>query len=239
MTFYNFEKLPYELQVMIFNHADIKLSPYISKNIYKICLDALGNIRLNINEVNKYIQKFSPEYIAIFTIYDDTSKIKYRIVKLWLNQSPTIANQYTFNYRKMREEIEVVDNNVYLSRYSDAVIINKGKDSHNPKSHNDLLNQYFIYKLRTSCQSLSNYAKNKVINKLKNYSKQLDLNHRLGLLSWYMFLRTNLLLFPVRLETNRYFDMDINGNGTNQLDALKIDCQHLYQQLLHQIELMD
>ncbi len=237
-----FEQLPEELQIMILSvdEATLKLTPYISKNIYKICLRALSHIKISISEMIHYINHYSPNSIHILSIYDELEK-KYVVATLTLIDPATECNKYKFKYRMVSETVIINNDHVSLTHTIYDGVVSKFHKTTHTKTELDFLTQYFIYQLRISCHTLSSYAKNKIINRLKLYKNPLDLNCYVDLLSWYMYLRTNLLRFPVTLKRNYYYDYKIivdNKGYTNDVifETLKTDCHYLYKQLLEQID---
>lgn len=233
MTFYYFTKLPYELQSYIFsiNAVILKLSPYISTSVLKVCKEALGNCKIDIKEFKQYITSIVPEHVYIYKYIDEICIIN----KLWLIQPPLLKNQYRFVYKNSVETIKIEDNNIVMMYdYMDKNIANF--DTKSGQYQHDLLTQYFIYQSRLSLQDVHCYAQNKIINNLILTKSQYDLSHMIDLLSWYMYLRTNLLQFPVKLQRNQYYDYKIMDNDPVVITQLTKDCDVLYKQLYQQLK---
>lgn len=251
-----FDQLPEDLQSEIFSQelSTLKRSPYISKFTNKATTQKLCQLAITNIELMAYVHDVVPEKLYVFPS-GLRPTTKFNVNKFHLIQPPLLKNDYQLGYNSLIEWISVINNVVTLhyeyvgndvSRFNNLVIGN---------IESDLLTSYYIYKRRISCQNIPNYAKNQILKKLQLESLKIK-NNYVELLYWYMYLRTNLLSFPIQLLKNPYFDykvtMDNKGNITsidhnlgNQiikadegfeiLIDLKTSCDALYNQLLQQL----
>lgn len=258
-TKYDFDLLPGDVQAEIFN-KDISLSrksPYISKSISRATNQNVCQLPILLQEIINYINTFVPEKIYVFLVGGIRPQTKFNVNKHYLVRHP--KDNQPAGYHAMIDWITLFDNNTVDMRSNyktDMVVFNTqffriAEDAKRVFEY-DLLTMYNIYNNRLSCKQHA-YAKNKVIATLR--SKQLDLNKNVPytmLLPWYMYLRTNLLQFPVQLPINNYFDykvtMDEDDNiilvepymePRELIGELKSQCNDMYQLLLKQLNLLE
>lgn len=249
-----FDQLPEELQSDILSR-DIKIlrqSPYISKLTDKATKNIKCQLEITITEFENYIKDVAPEYVYLFPALSGLRPTtKFNVNKCTLIQYPTLNNNYERKYNMLIEWI-ILKNGV-------ATTSQKLIDNTSPlinlilKSEYDVITSYFIYNRRESCDK-PHYAKNQVVKLLKLKRDTIDVNDYINLLSWYLYLHTNLLRFPVLLNKHNYFDykvfLDDKGNiimieSVNEITSselimqLQNDTTMLYQQLLSQLQKLE
>ncbi len=236
-TFDYFEALPEELQADILSRDVLKKSPYISKSSNKVTKTNLCQLSITNQEIINYVERESPENIYLFLLKAVNIENKFVVNKFNLNPGKKIQYRCLFEAVKLKYDMITIDY-VHLGFFEFKDLISPCEP--------DLLSSYFIYQNRLSCQHLPNYAKNQIIKilKLKNSPK----SSYVDLLSWYMYLRTNLLRFPVQLLKNDYINYEVFLDDKDHiltiepymeietmLNKLKLDTEHLYNQLLYHI----
>lgn len=240
----SFDQLPGDVQAEIFN-KDMSLSrksPYISKSINRSTNQNICQLPISSQEVVNYVNTY------VFLVGGTRESTKFNVNKNYLVKYPT--NNQPAGYYIMVEWIYLNPNNTINLKfdYNNTDFFRRAAEAQRVLEY-DLLTSYHIYNNRLSC-NIPFYAKNKVINILN--SKQVDLNTSyVKLLSWYMYLRTNLDQFPVLLPKNNYFDYKVTMDKDNiilvepyinpveLMNQLKSQCQHMYQLLLKQLNLLE
>lgn len=247
---FNIELLPEDVQAEIFKDtALLKKSPYISKTISQSTNQQLCQLAITPQEVIHYVNTYVPEKIYFFLLSGLKSSTKFGVNKFYLVQYPNLNEKAQYEY--MTEWIYHRSNNIKVrSEYTpDRNIV--AQDIFWRELDYDLLTCYNILTDRLSCKQPS-YAKNKVITKLKSKQVDIDNANYTDLLVWFMYLRTNLLQFPVKIPNNKYFNYVVTVNDKNNIiliepyieeskfiNGLKSECNTMYQQLLKQLNLLE
>ena len=230
-----FEQLPEDLQTDIYSLNALKKSPTISKTANKITKNKLCELEITIKEFIQYINEAVPNTAYAFPYL---TRSKFNITKLLLGVYPSVKEElkYFYNIQLIEKDDDIVS--LKQSKHVDRVYFDQMLES-----EYDLLNSYFIYKRRKTCQPIKNYAKNQIL-KLLQLNQNKNKKTYVDELRWYMYLRTNLSQFPYELPKNDYYNdvitVDDKGNMTMEdakpiMIQLQADNDELYEALLEQI----
>lgn len=251
--FNSFQQLPTELQSLIFSEDDAMLiqSQMVNKFSRKITQQAfvqnICNKPISNQEIENYISHYLPEHIYFF--YEDRRSNAPNIVHMGAMKYTLIDadNIKDYTYHLTYEIIEQVE---HLMTYT----IVKSKEYKKIPLYKDrtpdLLTTYFIYKNRKCDDIKANFSKNKILTLLQSKYDKLYIDNYISLLSLYLYIKVNLLCFPV-LVTNPFIGYlitddtiiktpnNINLKYEDFINDLFVNIDQLYEILITQINKLD
>lgn len=159
---------------------------------------------------------------------------------------------YASSYELFEEEDHVLTYYIVPGKNTDSIILNKNNSEHIVNIELDLLTQYIIYKDRNCDYLKSHFSRNLILNHLKNkYNELYKINYK-SLMMLYVYLKVNLLNFPVKIPNqflNREVTIDDDGNivsieppdinSEELLFLIKNTVDDLYNRLLKFINMID
>lgn len=176
---------------------------------------------------------------------------KFNVNKFYLVQYPILNNKPGYNV--IIDWIHYSPTNTIITKSdykkTDPIIYHTTEILTRCGIEYDLLSCYHIYNNRLSDKNKT--AKNKILAMLALRKLSINTSYY-SILAWYMYLRTNLVQFPVKLPKNKYFEHTITLDTDDNIiliepyaekeafmNELTLQCSLLYQQLLKQINRLD
>lgn len=202
--FENFNNLPSELQDVILSEYTSTLSkvPEINTKLLTITkqsyIDKICTQPISKKEIKLYKKKYNPDTIYYF-FQEHHRLIHMGVLKFMLQEIDIHGYHYTTSYDVVEEDDHSLTYQIIAGKNMDSIILNKDNSEYMTNIELDLLTQYTIYKDR-KCEQLKPYfARNLILNHLKNkYNEMYKINYK-SLLMLYVYLRVNLLNFPFKL----------------------------------------
>lgn len=257
----NFKTLPPELQSIILseNLDVLGKTPLLTRDMLKIVkqpfLNEICNKPISRKEIELYVDKYMPEHIYYF--YHENIRIihlaamKFTLKDVDIN---TLQCTYYITWDVVEEEENILTYQIIAGKKTKNNVLTQGDPmvKYGIDLELDLLTQYHIYRDRNCDQLKINFSRNLILKHLMNKYKTLyQLNYK-SLLTLYVYLKVNLLNFPVKIAKGPYLNIAvtvdnnndiilINGNITpeNLMLAIKNDVDYLYNELTKQINMLD
>ncbi|HSW76399.1 MAG TPA: hypothetical protein VLG50_05115 [Candidatus Saccharimonadales bacterium] len=249
-----FEELLPELQSSILsqNIEMLKQSQRLSKNVSKHTQQAyyqhLCQLPITHHEINQYGTLYKPSQLFLFVI------IPLKLFNIFaVNQYSYFLTNNLFEYKGITIQ-KVKQNNGLITYRLDNFgngneILDIDRQIETVKI--DLLTLYHIYKLRLQCEKIHpHFAKQKVLQELNDYKKQVNINNYISLFKYWLYLYYNARQFPIFPKQENFLDykVTVDDNGDIVIvdhptltpdilmEQLQQSCEHWYDELTYWID---
>lgn len=239
-SFNYFNNLPSELQSKIYSENERNLidaqlisksSKYITQNDF---LNQICSKKITETEIKHYINNYIPGHIYFFYNDEFERNISMGVMKYNLiDQDGSDDYQYYLSF----DYIETIDDLIsYFIQMKGVVTKNDFKYYYRDP---DLLTKYFIYKNRLCDRIQPGFSKKQILNELKEKYNQYYIKDYDSLLDLYLYIKTNLLNFPVLIPKNIFIDYQVD---VHKLDVLtngkKLTYDQLMSTLIDQVDIL-
>lgn len=256
----NFKTLPPELQSIILSeNVDVlEKTPILTREMIKIVkqpyLSEICTKPISKKEIELYVNKYMPEHIYYFS-HENIRILHLTAMKFTLKDVNLPEYTYSVSWELVEEEENILTYQIIGGDDQDTNVLKQGDSlvKYAIDLELDLLTQYHIYRDRNCDKLKINFSRNLILNHLVNKYKTLyELNYK-SLLILYVYLKVNLLYFPVKIPKGLYLNVVVTIDNNNDiiniednlitpenlLLAIKNDVDYLYKELTKQINMLD
>ena len=241
MQFNYMTQLPYELQSEIYSEYNNNLIQSqsvnkLSRNITKQAfLQQICTKPITRREINEYLRNLPDHLYFFYQEIEENRTIHMGVMKYNVIEIITL-DEYQYN---LSFEMVITDYDTHTVTYNviQRNVITKDQFDHHDREP-DLLTQYFIYRNRHCDNIKQEFSKHKILTILQNKYNQLYKNDYVSLLSFYLYIRVNLLRFPVQLPKNIFINYIVTDTIVIDVSGLSVSYEQVMIDLYDQVNIL-